>query len=149
MDLTPAALWPRAMQAVLRAGIHLHHQRTAWSPPTWDQQRQRLERLCTWLLQRRLVEPNARRLQRRYQKHRGSLFVFLQPTDVEPTNNVSERHLRPSVVHRKIIGAFRSEWGAHAYAALASIIDTAALAGRTAFQAILPLCGSPALPLPP
>lgn len=148
VDQTPAALWPRAMQAVLRAAIHLHHQRMALAPPHWDQQRQRLERVCTWLLRRRLVEPNARRLQQRYQKHRASLFVFLQRTDVEPTNNISERHLRPSVIHRKIIGCFRSEWGAHAYAALASVIATAALTGQNAFQALLPLCGSPALPLP-
>jgi transposase len=148
VDQTPAAVWPRAMQAVLRAGIHLHHQRAALSPPSWDQQRQRLDRVCNWLLKRRLVEPNALRLQHRYQKHRASLFVFLQRADVEPTNNVSERHLRPSVIHRKIIGCFRSEWGAHAYAALASVIGTAALTGQNAFQAILPLCGTPALPLP-
>ena len=148
VDQTPAAFWPRALQAVFRAGIHLHHQRAALSPARFAQRRQRLERVCTWLLNRRLVDPNAQRLQHRYQKYRASLWVFLQRPDVEPTNNVSERHLRPSVIHRKVIGCFRSEWGAHTYAALASVIGTAALSGRNAFQAILPLCGLPALPLP-
>jgi transposase len=148
VDRTPAAFWPRAMQAVFRAGIHLHHQRAALAPATLAQRRQRLERVCTRLLNRRLVDPNAQRLQHRYQKYRTSLFVFLDRPQVEPTNNVSERHLRPSVIHRKVIGCFRSEWGAHAYAALASVIGTAALSGRNAFQAILPLCGTPALPFP-
>jgi hypothetical protein len=56
--------------------------------------------------------------------------------------------LRPSVVHRKVTGGFRSEWGAKTYAALASVIDTAALKEVSAFAAIQPLMGTPALPLP-
>jgi len=36
-------------------------------------------------------------------------------------NNASERALRPSVIHRKVTGGFRSTWGANAYAALASV----------------------------
>ena len=74
--------------------------------------------------------------------------MFLARTDVAPTNNVSERALRASVVHRKVLGGFRSQWGAEAYAALASIIDTAALKGTKAFEALQTLMGPPALPLP-
>jgi transposase len=44
--------------------------------------------------------------------HRDSLYVFLERADVEPANNSSERDLRPSVIHRKVIGGFRSAWGA-------------------------------------
>jgi ribosomal protein L34 len=47
-----------------------------------------------------------------------------------PTNNESERALRPSVIHRKVTHGFRSEWGAKAYAALQSVIATAKLKGR-------------------
>jgi transposase len=90
--------------------------------------------------------PDARRLQRRYLKYRQNLFVFLYRRDVEPTNNVAERALRPSVIHRKVTGCFRSEWGATGYAALASIIDTAELNGVHAFQAIQSLLGVPSLP---
>ena len=54
----------------------------------------------------------AARLQKRYRKHRDSLSIFLERPDVEPTNNSSERDLRPSVIHRKVIGSFRSAWGA-------------------------------------
>ena len=74
--------------------------------------------------------------------------MFLERTDVAPTNNVSERALCGSVVHRKVLGGFRSQWGAEAYAALASVIDTAAVKGTQAFEALQTLLGPPALPLP-
>jgi transposase len=63
-------------------------------------------------------------------------------------NNVCERSLRPSVIHRKVTGGFRAHWSAEAYAALASVIDTAALKGINAFTAIQNLIGILALPHP-
>ena len=59
-----------------------------------------------------------------------------------------EQALRSSVIHRKVMGCFRSEWGAKAFAALASVVDTAELAGIQAFDAIQSLFGSPSLPIP-
>jgi transposase len=115
---------------------------------TQFRQVRQLERRCDQLLQRTLRRPQARKLLRRYQKHWNALFVFLHRTDVDPTNNRSERNLRPSVIHRKVIGCFRSGWGARTYTALASVTDTAALKGMSPFQAILNLFGPPALPLP-
>jgi transposase len=89
-----------------------------------------------------------KRLLKRFTKYRDCLFVFLLRSDVNPTNNVSVRNLRPSVIHRKVIGCFRSGWGANAYAAIASVIDTAELKGISSFNAIQDLFGSPALPIP-
>jgi hypothetical protein len=43
------------------------------------------------------------------------------------TNNVSERHLRPSVIFRKVTNGFRCEWGAETYAAFRSLVSTAKL----------------------
>jgi transposase len=100
------------------------------------------------LLHQDVAPPEAQKLQRRYLKYRSYLFVFLYRTDVEPTNNVAERALRHSVVHRKVTNGFRSHWGTRTYAALASVIDTAELAGERAFNAILSLFGPPALPIP-
>jgi hypothetical protein len=62
-------------------------------------------------------------LQRCYLKHRQKLFVFLYRNDVDPTNNIAERALRPSVIH------------------------TAELSCVGAFDAIQSLFGSPALPI--
>ena len=75
------------------------------------------------------------------------MFLFLYRTDVNPTNNISEQRLRPAVIHRKVTGGFRSDWGAQTYAALKSLIDTAALSGIAPFQVIQDLFGSPSLPL--
>ena len=148
IDRYPKYSWPREMQALFRSAIHLHHQRGQLSPPQFLAQVRKTERRCNQLLKRSLRRPEAAILLRRYRKYRDSLFVFLHRTDVEPTNNFSERNLRPSVIHRKVIGCFRSGWGARTYAALASVIDTAALKGTSPFIAIQNLFGTPALPLP-
>ena len=148
IDRSPPAFWAQAMQKFFRYAIHIHNQHDQLSPEAFQAKLKCIEHHCDWLLQQSLTDPDASRLQRRYQKHRQSLFVFLYHRDVSPTNNVSERALRPSVIHRKVIGCFRSKWGAHAYAALATVIDTAELNGIHAFAAIQSLFGRPSLPLP-
>jgi transposase len=142
------AWWARAMQGLFRFAIHLHHQRNTLSSEEYARQVARVERLTEKLLARSPPTKAAMRLCRRYRKHRASLFVFLHRTDVEPTNNVSERAVRPSVVHTKVIGCFRSKWGAETYAALCSVIDTAERQGKVSFTALQELMGTPALPLP-
>jgi len=119
------------MQALFRPTIHSYNQRDHLSPPEFQAQVQHIERICDRLLERPLEQPEAKRLLRRYHKYRDCLFVFLHRIDVSPTNNVSERNLRPSVVHRKVMGCFRAGWGAKAYAALASVIATSALKGTS------------------
>ena len=148
IDRSPPVFWAQAMQKLFRYAIHIHNQRNRLSPETFQAKVKCIEHHCDWLLQQPLTDPDANRLQRRYQKHRQSLFVFLYRSDVSPTNNVSERALRPSVIHRKVIGCFRSKWGAQAYAALAMVIDTAELNGINAFGAIQSLFVRPSLPLP-
>ena len=147
VDAHPDLTWARAMQVLFRYAIHLHHQRDHLSPDQFAFQVERIEHHCDRLLQRTLDPPDAKRMQKRYRKHRDKLFVFLYRKDVEPTNNVAERALRPSVIHRKVMGCFRSEWGAKAFAALASVIDTAGLSGMHPFGAIQSLFGSPSLPI--
>jgi transposase len=71
-----------------------------------------------------LGEPG-RKLRKRIAANRTHLFVFVTNRDVPYTNNVSERHLRPSVIFRKVTNGFRCEWGAEAYAAFRSVVSTA------------------------
>ncbi len=149
VEASPNLTWPRAMQVLFRYAVHLHHQRDQLPPDHFAAQLVRIERHCDRLLQRHLEPyPLAAKLQRRYQQYRQCLFVFLHRTDVEPTNNVAEQALRHSVVHRKVMGSFRSHWGSQAFAALASVVDTAQLSGVSAFDAILSLFDPPALPIP-
>ena len=93
---------------------------------------QRLARLLA-------LEPDSvagRKLRRGVEKCRDKLFVFVTRRDVPATNNASERHLRPSVIFRKVTNGFRSVWGAEVYADICSIVATGRLNGRTALDAI-------------
>jgi transposase len=67
---------------------------------------------------------------------RDKLLVFMTRRDVEPTNNGSERALRPSVIFRRVTNGFRSNWGAKIYADLCSIVSTGRLHGRSPLAAI-------------
>jgi transposase len=148
IDRAPPAIWATRMQSLFRDAIHLHHQRNCLSQEAFQAKVVWLEYHLDVLLEQPLTEPAASKLWKRYREHRHSLLVFLHRTDVEPTNNRSERALRPSVIHRKVLNGFRSGWGAQAYAALASLIDTAELKGIHAFDTIQSVIGIPALPLP-
>ena len=62
-----------------------------------------------------------RKLRKRIAANRAHLFVFVANRHVPYTNNVSERHLRPSVIFRKVTNGFRCEWLTGASNYLASI----------------------------
>ena len=84
------------------------------------------------------------KLQRMIRKIRRHLFVFVTRRDVPPTNNGSERALRPCVTFRKITNGFRTEWGARLYADIRSVIETARRRSIGALEAIrLTLAGKP------
>jgi hypothetical protein len=81
-------------------------------------------------------EPNVRRLARRMRKHRKELTAFLWDKDLEGTNNLAERAIRPAVVARKISGGSRSKKGADAFAKLASLLRTAGQQGKNILATI-------------
>jgi transposase len=147
VELDRKHFWARHVQFLFRYAIHLHNQRQQLSEQIFLNRIQRIEKCFDKLLNQSLDPPDARRLQRRYLKYRSAIFVFLSRTDVSPTNNVSERHLRPSVIHRKVSGGFRSDWGAKSYAALKSLVDTGLLSDIAPFHVIQNLIGFPSLPL--
>ena len=65
------------------------------------------------------------KLQNTFRKIRAHLFVFVTRRDLPPTNNGSERALRPAVTFRKITNGFRTAWGAKLYANIRSVLETA------------------------
>jgi transposase len=148
LDVHPHLTWAHALQKLFQHAIQVHHQHNQMTREQFERQVAHIERNCDRLLEQDLAPPEAQKLQRRYLKYRSCLFVFLHRSDVEPTNNVAERALRHSVVHRKVTNGFRSHWGTRTYAALASVIDTAELNGIRAFDAIQALFGPSALPIP-
>jgi transposase len=77
-----------------------------------------------------------RKLRKRIAANRAHLFVFVTNRAVPYTNNMSERHLRPSVIFRKITNGFRCEWGANTCAAFRSVVATAKLNRASVFDTI-------------
>jgi len=63
-------------------------------------------------------------------------FTFPNHPDVTAAINVSERERRPTATCRKVTGGLRSTWGADLYAAVRSVIGTAARRNMSAYQAI-------------
>ena len=77
-----------------------------------------------------------RKLHKRMLANRTHLFVFMTRRDVPYTNNVSERHLRSSVIFRKVTNGFRCEWGAETYAAFRSVVSTAKANGASVLETV-------------
>jgi len=146
IDQSPHLRWAREMQALLRTAIHLAKRREQLTEPGFRRRVTEIERQLDRLLKRAVWTRSAQTLLKRYRKHRDHLLVFLHDPQVPFHNNACERALRPAVVHRKVTGGFRSHWGADAYAALASVSDTAKLRGQSVFETLVNLMGKPVLP---
>ena len=127
---------PRLRMLLLRAVV-LARRRHVLKASTRLEYRRRLERELDRVLALRPSHRRGQRLRQRYLAVRESLFTFLEHPDVPPDNNGSERDLRPMVVHRKITGGFRSDWGPDLCAAVKSVVGTAARRSIDAYQAIL------------
>jgi transposase len=142
-DTGDERVWALELRHVFGRAIRLHHERTQVTPETFARRRTLIEHATDRLVFDAYVAPKteAARLQQRYRTHRDSLYVFLQRDDVEPTNNSSERDLRPSVIHRKVIGAFRSDWGAEASAIRTTILATARKQRRNLLDAFRAIAG--------
>ena len=69
-------------------------------------------------------------------KHRDNIFTFLTDPAVPPTNNDSERALRPAKTKLKVSGCFRTETGVENYATVASVIQTAVKNGQNPFEVL-------------
>jgi len=145
IDRRPQLAWAKEMQALFRRAIRLGNRRENMTARGYQRQVTILEKQLERLLKRRFRGLGTNLLER-YRKYRQALFVFLHWTDVPPDNNACERALRPSVIHRKVMGSFRSEWGAQAYAALTTVLNTAKRNGESAFQNLTQLMGTPVLP---
>ena len=145
IDKRPRLAWAREMQALFRKAIHLRNRQEKMTEKGYNKQVAIIETELERLLKRTFGGLGYNLLDR-YRKRRNSLFIFLHRTDVPAHNNACERALRPSVIHRKVLGSFRSDWGAQAYASLATVLNTAKRNGQNAFQKLVQLMGTPVLP---
>ena len=124
------------MKALLLRAVVLARRRHGLAESTRREYRRRLERALDAVMALAPTQRDGQRLRRRYGTLRSHLFTFLDHPEVPADNNSSERELRPTATYRKVTGGFRSTWGADLFAAVRSVIGTAARRGMGAYQAI-------------
>jgi transposase len=112
--------------AVLRQALVLKAGATDLQVPEYEAAAAALEEWLDRLLDpaRRLRDADNRRLAARLRRHRPDILRFLYWEELDATNNLAERQLRPAVITRKTGGCNRTESGAHTHAVLASILAT-------------------------
>jgi transposase len=136
------------MKALLLRSVVLARRRKKLAESTRRSYQRRLDHDLNAIMVLQPSNPHGRRLRKRYGKVRSHLFTFLEHPDTPPDNNGSERELRPTAMYRKVTGGFRSQWGADLFAAVRSVIGTAARQGSDAFQAIRAVLHAEAVTLP-
>jgi transposase len=135
-----------AFKAFLKDACAVGRRRPELADATIERHARRLGRELDRLLALEPSEKNGRHLRdAMFVDARDKLLVFLTRRDVEPTNNESERALRPSVIFRKVTNGFRSEWGSQVYADICSIVATGKRAGQSALAAISDALAEPAV----
>ncbi len=66
--------------------------------------------------------------------HRDWLWTFLDVEDVEPTNNASERALRPAVIWRKLSFGTQSAQGSRFVETILTVVETCHRRSRNSFE---------------
>jgi transposase len=138
------AVFAPGMKGLLKRACAIGRRRYRLTDSTLKVYEADLERRLDRLLALTPTTPAGRKIQHAVKKCRQHLFVFMTNRVIEPTNNGSERALRPCAVYRKITNGFRSPWAAALYADIRSVVETARRRSIRALQAIrLTLAGTP------
>lgn len=108
------------------------------APATLARKGRELEKQLARILDATTLCHLAKKLQDKIRRAQDQLLTFCDyPGEVEPTNNGSERKLRPCVIQRKVTNGYRAMWAAQAEADVRTTIDTACLKGGNPFNVIL------------
>ncbi len=110
-----------ALKALLKAALALKG--AGLAEPQFKQRRAALEEQAERLLStpRPGLEEKVRK---RLWKQRDHLFTFLDHPEVDATNNLAERQLRPAVIARKVSCGNKTEQGAKVWQILTSLAAT-------------------------
>ncbi len=120
-------LYARARRLVPGEHVELHYALLVSETHTLGQQYAQQNGHPCWALAKRLL------------RHEAELFQFVLVPELEATNNLAERSLRPHVIARKISGGTRSPAGTQTRLHLASLFATWQLREQNPFAACLAL----------
>jgi transposase len=124
---SPGADWPefaKKLRRLLGDAIRLWRRREELSAQTYASRRDRIHGRLAELIDTPWEDKNAKRLIKRFRRHRDELFTFLDQEGVPFDNNHAERTIRPAVIIRKNSQGNRSQQGADCQAVLMSVFRT-------------------------
>ena len=101
-----------AFKRLLLRAIAIVRRRDALKDITLTQYLADLDRRLSLIMAAVPIGEPGCKLRKHITANRAHLFVFVTNRSVPHTNNATERHLRPSVISRKLTNGFRCEWGA-------------------------------------
>jgi hypothetical protein len=116
--------------------LRLYH-REGYRPQDFESRVERLHVRLVDLMLTRSSDADVRRLCGRLEKYWQDLLTFLRHPEVQPTNNLAEREIRPAVIMRKILQGNRSERGAQTQVVLMSIYRTLRRRGHDPLSTLL------------
>jgi transposase len=139
--------FPEQAKFILAMAVNLKRNQPQLSGEIYEGTRSVIHYLLDNLLSQEITEPNNLRLANRMRKHRKAMLAFLDHVEVEPTNNIAERQIRPGVLQRKISAGNRSEAGAEIHSTLLSIFATAKQQGHAFLALAIKALRNPAQPV--
>jgi hypothetical protein len=116
--------FPAAAKELIKDAMALKAVKAKLPQEVFERLRKDIEDRLDTLLAEEHEEPNNLRLANRMRKHRPHLLTFLRRDEVDPTNNLAERQIRPIVLERKISAGNRSDQGARMHSILGSVYAT-------------------------
>lgn len=109
---------------MLKTAMHIKKVKGQVSHQRYRKACKELEKQADRLLIPARADPVEEKIANRMRKQRDHLFTFLYHDNVEATNNLAERQLRPAVIARKISCGNKTRKGADTWQTLTSLIAT-------------------------
>ena len=117
------------VRAVLKAAMVIKPLKPEIHSDQYKAMIRHLEQEAADLLAEERSNPIEEKIAKRLRKQQDHLFTFLHHDQVDATNNLAERMLRPAVISRKISCGNKTKKGAQTWQILTSVINTNRLRG--------------------
>lgn len=114
----------KEVEVLLKTAMHIKSTKHEVSYQRYQQACENLEAKADELLYPARSDPVEEYIANRLRKQRDHLFTFLYEEEVDATNNLAERQLRPAVIARKISCGNKTRKGADTWQRLSSLIET-------------------------
>jgi transposase len=124
LESEEAVTFSRKVAHLLRRAIQLKERKAKMGSHGYRVARGKIEAALNRLLAGESQDPEVAKLIRLLTKQRRHLLTFLYVDEVDATNNIAERRIRPAVIVRKISAGNRSNAGSETHEVLTSLIQT-------------------------